>query len=65
MDDDYVSLSFETNKHETFVNARNASLVPLLWQQDESVAVPRGVRGASAGGTKQVASARAEWYIMK
>ena len=30
MDDDYVSLSFETNKHETFVNARNASLVPLL-----------------------------------
>ena len=30
MDDDYVSLSFETNKHETFVNARNAGLVPLL-----------------------------------
>ena len=30
MDDDYVSLSFETNKHETFVNARNSSLVPLL-----------------------------------
>ena len=27
MDDDYVSLSFETNKHETFVNARNAGLV--------------------------------------
>ena len=30
MDDDYISLSFETNKHEAFVNARNAGLVPLL-----------------------------------
>ena len=30
MDDDYVSLYFQTNRHETFVNARNAVLVPLL-----------------------------------
>ena len=29
MDDDYVSLSFETNKDETFVIARNAGFVPL------------------------------------
>ena len=29
MDDDYVSLSVETNKDETFVIAQNAGFVPL------------------------------------
>ena len=56
MDDDYVSLSFETNKDETFVIARNAGFVPLLvaarrqshfaralclWQRDEGIAALR------------------------